>query len=565
MSSKPQTKAHITYLEERIQYLEEVNRFTLDILEMAASLGDFQPSINKLQEPSVILEETRSRVQRLIPFQTLAFYLIDDADNSFALASCRPKRDKSLLQNEVDFLIDNGTFAWTLRERRAVIVSTKNYKRQLLLHAMATSSRVRGMFVGLMEKDTSNIPDTALSLLSIILLNSSNALESFELYKMIREISKSLEKKENYRTLFEAAPDGVEVLDVRGNIVDCNKTYQALLKRNKDKIVGNHTTEFFSPDTKGFFEQKFQVLKDTGYVEGEVELVSSEGSAIPVWRKEKAIYNGNREFVGSVIYNRDISSLKQAEEQKRNLEARLQQAKKMEAIGTLAGGIAHAFNNLLMGIQGHISLLLLDIDSKHPHYSALKKIEKAIQGGAELTSQLIGYARKGRYRSKSIAINEIVENTSQTFQKMKKEITIHCELTQRPHAIEADQGQMEQMLLNLFINAADAMPGGGDIHIKTKNVTHRDIKSGLYEAQPGKYVRVTVSDRGAGIDKEIQHRIFDPFFTTKRTGKGTGLGLASVYGIVKSHEGYINAESKKGRGTTFLIYLPAADKRKKKK
>jgi signal transduction histidine kinase len=247
---------------------------------------------------------------------------------------------------------------------------------------------------------------------------------------------------------------------------------------------------------------------------------------------------------------------------KKKLDAQLQFAARLEAIGTLAGGIAHAFNNLLMGIQGHTSLLLLDIDAKHPQYSALKKIEKAIQGGAELTSQLIGYARKGRYRSRSIAINEIIENTSRTFQKMKKEITIDRELTQRPHAIEADQGQMEQMLLNLFINAADAMPDGGNIHLKTKNVTHRDIKSKLYEAVPGKYVRLTVSDGGVGIEKKIQHRIFDPFFTTKTTGKGTGLGLASVYGIVKSHEGYINVESKKGRGTTFLIYLPAAKKKK---
>ena len=148
---------------------------------------------------------------------------------------------------------------------------------------------------------------------------------------------------------------------------------------------------------------------------------------------------------------------------------------------------------------------------------------------------------------------------------MKREIIIHRELTQRPHAIEADEGQMEQMLLNLYINAADAMPDGGNIYLKTKNVTHRDIKSKLYEARPGKYVRLTVADKGVGIAKKLQHRIFDPFFTTKTTGKGTGLGLASVYGIVKSHEGYINVESKKGRGTTFFIYLPAADKRRKKK
>lgn len=251
--------------------------------------------------------------------------------------------------------------------------------------------------------------------------------------------------------------------------------------------------------------------------------------------------------------------------QKRKLDAQLQFTARLEAIGTLAGGIAHAFNNLLMGIQGYASLQLIDIDSKHPHYDTFKQIENAVEEGSELTKQLMGYARKGRYRSRAIAINDIIENTSQAFQKMKKEIIIHHEFTQRPHAIEADQGQMEQMLLNLYINAADAMPDGGDIYLKTKNVTHRDIKSHLYEPKPGKYVRITLSDTGMGIDKKIQHRIFDPFFTTKKTGKGTGLGLASVYGIVKSHDGYINAVSKKGRGTAFFIYLPAMDKKKSKR
>ena len=248
--------------------------------------------------------------------------------------------------------------------------------------------------------------------------------------------------------------------------------------------------------------------------------------------------------------------------EKKKLDAQLQFAAKLEAIGTLAGGIAHAFNNLLMGIQGHVSLLLLDIDSDHPHYEALRKIEKEIQAGADLTSQLMGYARKGRYQARLINVNEIIEKTSQTFGQMKKEISIACELTPRPHLIEADQGQMEQMLFNLYINAADAMPGAGDLTLKTKNVTHRDIKSKLYEPRPGKYIRITVSDRGIGMDKQIQQRIFDPFFTTKKTGRGTGLGLASVYGIVKSHEGYVNVTSRKGHGTTFFIYLPAAEKKK---
>ena len=255
MSTKQQTENHIRYLEERIQYLEEINCFVLDALEMAASLGDFPTSINKLQEPSVILHETRSRIQRLIQFQALAFFLVDETDNDFFLASCEPEDYNSYVKNEVDFLIDNGTFAWTLREKRSVIVSSKNHKRQIVLHVMATSSRVRGIFIGLLGKGKTNISDMSLSLLSIIILNSSNALESFELYKMIREINENLEKKENYRTLFEAAPDGVEVLDARGNVVDCNKTHQVLLGYSHEDIVGNHTTAFFSDKNKASFKK----------------------------------------------------------------------------------------------------------------------------------------------------------------------------------------------------------------------------------------------------------------------------------------------------------------------
>jgi PAS domain S-box-containing protein len=562
MASKPLKKVNTKYLEERIQYLEEVNRFTLDVLEMAASLGDFQPSINKLQEPSVILEETRSRVQRLIPFQTLAFYLIDDTDNSFALASCKPKRDKAFLQNEVDFLIDNGTFAWTLRERRSVIVSTRNYERQLLLHVMATSSRVRGMFVGLMEKDTTTIPDTALSLLSIILLNSSNALESFDLYNMIREISKSLEKKENYRTLFEAAPDGVEVLDVRGNVVDCNKTHQALLKRNKEKIVGNHTTEFFSPGTRGFFEEKFQTLKDTGYVEGEVELVSSDGSPKPVWRKEKAIYNGNGEFVGSVIYNRDISSLKQAEEQKRDLEDRLQRAQKMEAIGTLAGGVAHDLNNILGGIVGYPELLLMQLSENNPLRKPLMTMQESGQKAATIVQDLLTLARRGVPTAEVVNLNDIITEYFKSPEHEKLRLYhphVDVDITLEPNLLPilGSPVHLSKTIMNLVSNAAEAMNNGGTISISTQNRSVQGQLKGFETIEGGEYVTLSVSDTGVGIAAGDLEKIFEPFYTKKVMGRsGTGLGMAVVWGTVKDHKGYIDVESNEGKGTAFTLYLP---------
>ena len=364
------------------------------------------------------------------------------------------------------------------------------------------------------------------------------------------------DQEQKYKLIFEKARDAIFI--IQNDVIRfANRRARTVLGYTDEEFSTTDIAELIHPKDRDLVADRHSKRLKGDKVLGthSFRVISKDGKEI--WVEHTAVRVIWEGKPATLNFVRNITK-------KKRLDAQLQFAAKLEAIGTLAGGIAHAFNNLLMGIQGHTSLLLLDIDTKHPHYPILKKIEKAVQGGAELTSQLIGYARKGRYRSKSIAINEIVENTSQTFQKMKREIIIHRELTQRPHAIEADQSQVEQMLLNLFINAADAMPDGGDIQIKTKNVTHRDIKSRLYEAKPGKYVRITVSDRGVGIDKEIQHRIFDPFFTTKTTGKGTGLGLASVYGIVKSHEGYINAESKKGRGTTFLIYLPAADKRKKK-
>ena len=249
-----------------------------------------------------------------------------------------------------------------------------------------------------------------------------------------------------------------------------------------------------------------------------------------------------------------------AREKQERLESQLQHAKKMESIGTLAGGIAHNFNNLLMGIQGNASMMLLDIDSSHPRHKNLKNIEKLVDNGAKLSAQLIGYAREGKYEVKPTSLNQLVKDTSDTFGMTKREITVHQELSARLHGIEADQGQIEQMLLNLFVNAVDAMPGGGDLFLNTINVTDKDMTGKLYKANPGNYVLLTVRDTGIGMDKETRERIFEPFFTTKGLASGTGLGMASAYGIIKGHGGYIDVDSEKGEGTTFSIYLPATEK-----
>jgi CheY-like chemotaxis protein len=236
----------------------------------------------------------------------------------------------------------------------------------------------------------------------------------------------------------------------------------------------------------------------------------------------------------------------------------------MEAIGTLAGGIAHDFNNLMMVILGNVSLMLLETDSAHPYHKKLENIEMQVKNGAKLTEQLLGYARKGKYYVKPISLNRLLKDTLATVSRTRKNIVTHLELDSDLYAIEADETQIEQVFLNLYVNAADAMPGGGDLFLKTKNISHRNTKNKPYISAPGKYVLLRFADSGVGIDKEAQKHIFDPFFTTKDMGRGTGLGLASVYGIIKGHGGYIDVESEKGRGTAFNIYLPASEKKVEK-
>jgi len=362
------------------------------------------------------------------------------------------------------------------------------------------------------------------------------------------------ESEEKYRTVLEASPDSVVVYDIEGKVVYINPAFTRVFGWTLEDLSGktiDHVPEENRPETRMMIDK---VLAGEAFSGIQSRRYTKAGSIVHVSISAAVYRDREGTPMGSVFNLRDIT------EQKK-LEARLQQAQKMEAVGTLAGGIAHDFNNLLMAIQGNVSLMLFNVDSVHPHYERLKSIEKQIERGAKLTSQLLGYARRGKYEVKPINLNRLVEETADAFGRTKKEVTIRRELAQDLFAVEADEGQIEQILLNLYVNAADAMPGGGPLVLKTRNATHEEIKDKPYEVKPGNYVLLTVTDGGTGIDKETQERIFEPFFTTKEMGRGTGLGLASVYGIVKGHGGYIDVNSGKGRGTTFNIYVPASEKR----
>jgi PAS domain S-box-containing protein len=362
-----------------------------------------------------------------------------------------------------------------------------------------------------------------------------------------------------FRSLVENMLDSAVIIDWDGKILFANQSGINLVGLNSlHDALGANMAKFVHPDylTK-VVEDLNRVKNDQGGFLAEYKLVTIHGET--KWIEalgNKIIFKGN---TADLIILRDISERKIAEDALRKSEAQLKQAIKMEAIGTLAGGIAHDFNNLLMTIQGNTSLMRYDLNSDHPHYQTLEKIESAVKSGVKLTRQLLGYARKGQYEIKPLNLNRLTKEAADTIGRTRKDIAIRYDLSNDLSTIMADQSQMEQVMLNLFVNAADAMPDGGDLILQTSNVTDEKVKEKHHDPKAGSYVLLTVTDTGLGMDQNTRDRIFDPFFTTKEMGRGTGLGLASVYGIIKSHSGYIDVESKKNSGSTFSVFLPASD------
>jgi len=370
------------------------------------------------------------------------------------------------------------------------------------------------------------------------------------------------EGEEKYRTILESIEEGCFETDIDGNLTFFSNPFLIILGYSRDELLGVNTAKYTSPDTAAKMKRITERLRETGKPENvtDYDVIRKDGSnvslelSVSLRKDQDGLPTGYRGVL------RDVSERKQTEEEKHKLENQLQQASKMESIGTLAGGIAHDFNNILMGIQGNASLMLLKIESDHPNYEKIKNIEKYVQNGTELTKQLLGFARRGKYLIKATDLNEIIEKSSSLFARTKKEIRVHTELSEDLWTAEVDRGQIEQVLLNLYVNAWQAMSTGGDLYLKTENIILDRSYLKPYKVEPGRYVKISVSDTGVGIDKETQERIFEPFFTTKEMGRGTGLGLASVYGIIKSHGGYINVYSEKEKGTVFTIYLPASEK-----
>ncbi|MBN1546254.1 MAG: response regulator [Syntrophaceae bacterium] len=254
----------------------------------------------------------------------------------------------------------------------------------------------------------------------------------------------------------------------------------------------------------------------------------------------------------------EIEKNKVIQKELREKDKKLLYAQKMEAVGTLAGGIAHDFNNLLMCIQGNISLVLMGLDSSHNHFDKIKNIEDQVKSGVSLTRQLLNFAIPREQEFVPVDMNEIISKTAAMFGRTRKELVIEEILEPELGFVKADKGQIEQVLLNLYVNASQAMPGGGHLTLRTEGISLSSEEARTYFVQEGDFVRISITDTGVGMDEKTRERIFDPFFTTKEMGRGYGLGLASVYGIVRGHQGFVEVHSQKGKGSTFILNLPKA-------
>jgi PAS domain S-box-containing protein len=357
---------------------------------------------------------------------------------------------------------------------------------------------------------------------------------------------------------FDAIPDILGVQDDQHRIIRYNAAGYRFLNKSHEEVAGKRCYELI-----GRSRECDRCATSRCYRTKQPESLVRYEKALDAWLDVRAypILDEAGNLVGVIEHLRDITAEKTAEKENRRLQEQLLRAQKMESLGTLAGGIAHDFNNLLMGIQGRLSIMAFDMGTDNPHLEHIEAVEDYIKGATNLTKQLLGFARGGKYEVKPIDVNKIVQESTAMFGRTKKELQVRVQCAPELLVVEADRRQIENVLLNLYINAWQAMPEGGDLYLKTSTVDLDENAAERHRIRPGRYVRIDVKDTGIGMDEATLQQAFDPFFTTKRKGRGTGLGLASAYGIIINHKGMITAASRVGQGTTFTIYLPKSNKK----
>ena len=367
------------------------------------------------------------------------------------------------------------------------------------------------------------------------------------------------EREQHLRTILQTTQEAFYLVDAQGRILDVNDAYCALSGYTREELLRLGVRDLECAESEKDIAEHMQRIIHQGRDRFETRHRRKDGQVLDI---ESSVTFQNLGGGRFVCFLRDITGRKRAEEQREKLEQQLRQAQKLEAVGSLAGGVAHDFNNLLMVISSYAEMLQEQLGPDKNSQRYTQQILKASRRAASLTQQMLAFSRKQVLEPRVIDLNATIEDTANMIKRL---IGDDIEMVFRPgkplSLMEADPGQITQVLLNLCVNARDAMPRGGEIRIATMNAEVDPPMASLHPGlAPGKYVALTVEDTGVGITKEVQERIFEPFFTTKPAGQGTGLGLSTVYGVVKQSNGYIWVESEPGHGTSFKLLFPATEK-----
>jgi PAS domain S-box-containing protein len=369
------------------------------------------------------------------------------------------------------------------------------------------------------------------------------------------------ESEAKYRHLYESMMDGFATVNMEGRYTDCNPTYERMLGYSREELrqltYYDSTPEKWHPLIARIAEE--QVLARGFSDVYEKEYRRKDGSVFPVELRTFLMRDGAGRPSAMCTVARDIPERKKAEEERSELEARLFEAQKLESVGRLAGGVAHDFNNMLTVILGFTRLALSKLRPYDPLSADLAEIEKAATHSKEITRQLLAFSRRQIVKRQPTNLNDLIASRKSMLSRLiGEDVDLRFFPSEEAQWVNVDTTQIEQILVNLAVNARDAMPQGGILTVETEGIVIDAAYCRLHpESTPGNYVRLTIGDTGAGMDRETLAHCFEPFFTTKETGRGTGLGLATVYGIVKQNEGFVYVQSEPGRGTTFQVYLRA--------
>ena len=607
MTQYPDSKNFLPELKTRVKHLEEVNRWTIEALDLVVSSGDFQPSFTADQDHAAIFSLACQYLRRLMPFRTIAFSMVDESNFDFSLTDCEPESDRTFIRKEMDIRIEEGTFAWALQQNRSVTIPTKHPGNVMLLHCVATRSRVNGMFIGVMADTEPAISGIASNLLTIVLSGTAHAFENSALYKKISDQNRDLKKtgkelqvkvaerkaaeyalnvsKVYTEAIIQNLADTLIVVDMAAKILTVNPETCHLLGYTEEEILGKPVAMIFAAAEEALLFEKTRMKKliEEGSVRDyDMTYKTKSGEKIPVSFSGSVMRNKDGSIIGIVGIARDMrkinrfmqkekefaaaaaaaaterekaAQLEAAYKELRETQAKLIQEGKMSAVGKLAAGVAHEMNNPLTGVLTYAVLLKEELEnapeeirSQLPEFpEQLDLIKLSAQRCKSIADNLLNFSRQSEPEMTLVNLSDVISGTFELIgtQIRHKGIKLTRDIPEGLPAIRGNANQLQQVFTNIVLNAIHVMDSGGKITVCAK----RD----------GPECEVAISDTGSGIPKEHLDKIFEPFFTTKAIGKGTGLGLSIVYGIVQNHGGEITVDSVLGKGTTFNLRFPISE------